>query len=85
MVATEADGRERWIMVAGSAFPEEDEAALITQFLVDLACLERHASHREKVPVLELVSLDEPPSASSRSCVDADTIFHVVSAHEGLW
>jgi hypothetical protein len=61
VVATDADGRERWIMVAGLGFPEEDEAAFIAQFLIKLARLEQHASHQEKPPLLELVSLDEPP------------------------
>ena len=61
IVATGDDGRERWIIVAGLGFPIEDEALMITLFLLKLAALERHAAHQEKPPMLELVSVDEPP------------------------
>lgn len=61
IVASDGDGGERWITVAGSGWPVADEARPIAQFLIKLARLERHARHEERKVALELVSSDEPP------------------------
>lgn len=61
IVATAPDGRERWIMVAGIGFPDEDEAELTVMLLLKLGMHERHARHVESPPILELVSFSEPP------------------------
>jgi hypothetical protein len=61
IVAAAPDGRERWIMVAGIGFPDEDEAELIVTLLLKLGMHERHAEHVEPRPALELASFTEPP------------------------
>ncbi len=61
IVASDEDGAERWITVAGNGWPVEGEALPIALFLIKMASLWRHAAHQETPVRMELASPDEPP------------------------
>ncbi len=61
IVTRDPEGFERWITVAGTGWPEADEARPIALFLIKMAKLNQYAA-RQDVPVrMELVCVDEPP------------------------
>jgi hypothetical protein len=61
IVARDPAGLERWVTVAGSGWPEADEARPIALFLIKMAKLWQFAAHHDKPVRMELVCIDEPP------------------------
>lgn len=61
LVASDADGFERWITVAGMGWAAADDARTIALFLIKMAKLWQFAARQDKPVRMELVCVDEPP------------------------